>query len=814
MRKARGYTAAALLVMGLCIGANTAIFSIVNGVLWRPLNFAAPDRLVSLTEKLGKLIQAQWPFSAPDYLFLEGQAKSFVSMAAYTTRDWELSGIDRPDRVTGLRAEPQLFSTLGVSPFLGRTFTRDEDEHARRVVVLSYRYWRRAFGSKADVIGSTIYLDRQPYTVLGVMPRRFVFPLRQAGYNGIPADVYVPMSWTPFERTGFGYMFNKSVLARMKPGVTVEHANAEVNWILKRFESHYPADYRSYPGFDLTGSAISYDEQITGGLKTGLLVLLSAIGLVFFIGCANVANLLLARSLERRREFAVRSALGANKVDLIRQSLLESLLLSLGGGALGLGLATWLIPLLVKLTPVNIPRLEEIGVDGGALLFTFCVCCISPLLFGFAPALESARLEIAATLREAGRSGTQSTHQRKWMAAAVAGQYALTLVLLIGAGLLLRSFLRLRQVDPGFQPTHVLSLAVKLPTASYKTAPQILSFFNKLIQDARALPGVEKVGAITDLPLTPTDDWGVAIEGKSPDSGVPRSILLSWVSGDAMQALGMKVLRGRLLDDHDTPDSAKVVVINETMARKAWPNQDPIGKRIGMGGKPDTAAGWRTVVGVIGDVRQGLSNLDTRPQVFQTQAQAGAEVLANTIGSGLRGMHLVMRCQGDPISLASTARQLVARQDPALPVTDVTTLDRYVSESINSQRYDTYLIGLFAALAVALAVIGIGGTLWYSVAQRTNELGIRMALGGDRGDVTQLILKDGLKLAALGIGIGLSGSLALSRFISSLLYQTSSLDALTFVVVPLVLLLTSLAASLVPAWRAVRIDPMVALRAE
>lgn len=814
MCKARGYTVAALSVIALCIGANTAIFSIVNGVLWRPLPFATPNRLVSLTEKVGKLASSQWPFSTPDYLFLEQQTKSFGETAAYTLRDWELSGVERPDRITGLRTEPQLFSLLGVAPRFGRTFTKEESDHARQVAVLSYSYWLRVFGGKRDAVGRTIYLDRQPYTVIGVMPRSFVFPLRQAGYNGTPADVYLPISWTAFERKGFGYMFNKSVIARMKPGVTPARASAELNLLLKRFQSHYPAGYQSYPGFYLSGTVIPYRDQVTGNLQRGLLVLLGAIGLVLLIGCANVANLLLARSVDRRREFAVRSALGANKLDLVRQNLLENLMLSFAGGALGLGLATWLIPLLVRISPVQVPRLEEIGVDGWALLFTFAICCISPLLFGLAPALETSRVEIAATLREGGRSGTRSTRQRTWMSATVVTQYALTLVLLTAAGLLMRSFLRLMHVNPGFQTEHVLSMAVKLPTASYKTASQILSFYDTLVHNTQSLPAVQKAGAISDLPLTPSDEWGVAIEGKSPDSGVPRSILLSWVSGDAMQALGMKLLHGRLLTGQDTRTAPSAVVVNEAMARKAWPDQNPIGKRIGLGGKPDKDSDWKTVVGVIADVRQGLSNLDTRPQVFQTQAQASPDALANTVGSGLRGMHLIIRSQGDPAFLTSAVRALIARQDPALPITEIETLDRYVSGSINSERYNVYLIGLFAALALALAIVGIAGTLWYGVTQRTNELGVRMALGGDRGDVVRLVLKDAFQLALIGIALGLAVSLAATRFLSTLLYQTSRFDTLTFIIVPIALVLTTFAASLVPAWRATRIDPMIALRAE
>ena len=814
LRKARGFTAAGLLVIGLCVGANTAIFSIVHGVLWRPLNFTAPERLVSITERLEKGAARAHTFSAPEYLFLEQHAQSFAGMAVYTTMDWELSGIDRPDRVTGLRASASLFRVLGVPPQLGRTFTSEEDEQGRRVAVLSDSTWRRTFGGRADAIGRTIYLDRQPYTVIGAMPRGFAFPLRHAGANGKPADVFVPISWSAFERSGFGYMYNKSVIARLKPGVTEAEAAAEVNVVLKRFEPQYPAGFRSDPSFGLSGSMEPYQDEVTGGLARALLLLAGAIGLVLLIGCANLANLLLARSVERRREFAVRAALGAKKFDLIRQNLIESSALGVAGGALGLALAAWLTPLLVRMSPVEIPRLEEIHIDGAALLFTLAVCCLSPLLFGLVPAIESLRIEIADALREAGRSGTRSVRQRRWMAGSVIAQYALTVILLVASGLLMRSFLRLRQVDPGFQTEHILSMGMKLPNASYKTAPEILTFYDNLIRNIEALPGVEKAGAISDLPLSPSDEWGLAVEGKAATGGTPRSILLSWVSGDAMQALNMKLVRGRLIGARDTARSARVVVVNQTMAREAWSNEDPIGKRIGLGGKPDSDAGWVTVAGVVADVRQGLSNVNTRPQVFQAQAQASGGVLANTIGSGLRRMHLIVRSNTDPASLTATIRRMIAREDPALPVTEIETLDQYVNASVNAQRYDTYLIGCFASFALVLAMVGIGGVLWYNVAQRTNELGVRLALGGTRVDLMRLVVKDGLRLATFGIVLGFCGALAICRLLSGLLYQTSSFDSTIFLLVPVALAATTLVASLWPAWRATRVDPMIALRVQ
>ncbi len=813
LAKARGFSVAAITVMALCIGANTAIFSVVNSVLWKPLNFPEPNRLVAITEVLSP-INANWGFSTPDYLFLGQQVRSFSSLAAYTGMNWEVSGIDRPERVDGDRVTPSLFTVLSAAPQIGRVFTEDEDQHSRQVAVISDRYWRHTLQARNDVIGRTIYLDRQPYTVIGVMAPSFVFPLRQAGFNGTPGDVYVPMSFTPFERTGFGYMFNKGVIGRLKSGVTLNAAAAEVKGILRRAAQQYPSDFHSEPGFAISATLQRYHDAVTGNLQIGLLVLLSAIGVVLLIGCANVANLLLARSVDRRREFAVRCALGAGRADVVRQVLTESLLLSLSAGITGFALAVWLTPVLVKMTPIEIPRLDEISIDFSALLFTFVVCCLAPFVFGLAPAFEMSRLEIASTLREGGRTGTQSKRQRKWMSIAVVSEYGLTVVLLVGAGLLLHSFLRLRKVDPGFQTEHVLSMAVNLPKASYQTPPEIRSFYNRLIGSMQSIPGVKDAGAITDLPLKPSDEWGLAIKGKAPGSGVPRSILLSWVSGHAMKALGMKLVAGRFISDRDTVGAPKVMVINEALARSAWPNENPIGKRLSPGGPPDSDTDWQTVVGVIRDVRQGLSNVNTKPEAFQSLDQGNAQMSAKSAAFSLRGMHLVINCAQDPAFIASAVRRVIAQQDPSLPVTEIQTLDQYVSASINPQRFDTYLVGLFGGLALLLAIIGIGGVLSYSVAQRTNEWGVRMALGGNRVDILQLVLTDGLKLAVIGIGAGIACAFVVARFISALLYQTSPRDTLTFLLIPCLLLITTIAASFVPAWRATRIDPMVALRAE
>ncbi len=811
--KARGFSVAAVTVMALCIGANTAIFSVVNSVLWKPLSFPQPARLVAIKEVLSHF-NLDWGFSTPDYLFLKEQVRSFSSLGAYTGVNWEVSGIDRPARIDGDRVTPSLFQVLGVKPQIGRVFSDEEDQHFRRVAVISNRYWREITHSRKNVIGQTIYLDRQPYTIVGVMPRSFVFPLRKAGINGTPGDVFIPMSFTPFERTGFGYMFNKSVIGRLKPRVSLTTAAAEVKGILKRSEQQYPSDFRSDPAFGLSANLLPYRDSVTGSLQVGLLVLLSAIGVVLLIGCANVANLLLARSVDRRREFAVRCALGASRADVLRQVLTESVLLSLAAGLVGFALAVWLTPILIKMTPVEIPRLDEISIDLSALFFTFGICCLTPLIFGLAPAFEMSRLEIASTLREGGRTGTQSRRQRKWMSAAVIAEYGLTVVLLVGAGLLLHSFLRLRDVDPGFRTEHILSMAVNLPKTSYQTAPEIHSFYDRLLRGVQAIPGVEDVGAISDLPLKATDEWGLAIEGRPPNSGAAASVLLSWVSGDAMKALGMKLVAGRFISDRDTAQAPNVMVINEALARQGWPTQNALGKRFNPGGPPDSDAGWYTVVGVVRDVRQGLSNVHTKPEAFESLDQGNAWMMKKSAMFGIRGMRLVIKSAQEPMLISSVVQRIIAQQDPSLPVTEIQTLDQYISASIKPQRFDTYLVGLFGGLALLLAVIGIGGVLSYSVAQRTNELGVRMALGGNQGDILRLVMTDGLKLAAIGIAGGIAGAFAVSHFISSLLYQTSPQDAWTFVSIPLLLLLTTIAASLVPAWRATRIDPMAALRAE
>lgn len=804
LRKAPAFAVVVIAALALCIGANTAIFSVVDTVLFRPLPFPAQDRLVAVTEGVPGLGFPVMPFSCPDYLFVAAHNTSFSSTGSYRTQSYEFSGVGRPRRVNGARLTASLFGVLGVSPAVGRSFSPDEDEHAKRVAVLNNAFARTAFGAPEQALGRTILLDRTPYTVIGIMPPAFSFPIRGSRFNGDPADVFVPVSWTNEDRQQNVSSFDYSMVARLKPNVTIPQASMEMRSLLKRIVNDYPPKLKQAllqnPNFSLTSHLVPFREEFTGDVQRPLLLLLGAVAVVLLIGCADVANLIFTRMVGRQREFALRTALGASAWRLARQTVTEGLVLSATGGVIGVGLALWILPVLVRFSPDDLPRLGEVGLNGRMLLFVSVITLATPFLFSLGPLVSIVRSALGMQLRGEGRSATQSRRRRRMMSAAVVVQFSLAFLLLTVAGLLTRSLIRSAEANPGFRPAHLISARVALPETAYKTTVEVDGLFNRLLDRLSTLPGVRQAGAISDLPMVSSSNVLISLQGQAGHT--ERSDML-FCRGNALESLGVSLLRGRLLQPQDHVANAHVAVVSEALAKRAWPHDDPIGRRFRFGVDiPNNDEPWQTVVGIVADVKARLSSDTPRSLLFMTPPD------------WVKQMNIIVRASGDPLQLANAIRHEIAQVDPNLPLDKLATLDQSLSDSLSAERFRTWLLVCFAIAALVLATLGIAGLLAYNVAQRTREFGVRMALGANRRDLLALVFRHCLRLSGSGIVVGLAASFAVTRALSALLYDTSPLDPVTFLAVPLLLLVVALAAALVPAWRVFRTDPVTTLRAE
>jgi putative ABC transport system permease protein len=798
-----------IATLALTIGATTAVFTVVNAVLLRALPYRDPTRLVLLQQAIGETPAG---FSAPDYLAFEARAGLFESIAAFRNREYELSGVEPPERMTVARASATLFDTLGVRPVLGRPFTREDDEAVRPVAVLSDAMWARKFARDPAAIGRAILLDRQPFTIVGVMPNGFTFPQRGLLSNNVPADVYVPIGFTPRERRGYGSMYANGVVARLKPGVTVAQANVDTRALVQsNAREMYPASLSGLAAA-VGGSATPLGEEVIGRWRTLLWVVFAAVGCVLLIACADIASLMLARALAREREIAVRIALGASRGRLIRQLLAESAPLALIGSVLGLLLAVWLSRVLVALAPSTLPRLHEIGVDVRGLLFTAALTVVTALLSGMLPALELTRPHGNA-LKEGSRTST-GRRERRIFGTLVATQLSIAVVLLVGGGLLLRSFSKLMAVDPGFRVERVLTLATSLPAQGYRDAASVRGFYTRLLDDLSQVPGVSAAGASTDLPLGVRDRRVFTIEQESPATReLPHSVAPEYVAGRYFEAVGIPLKRGRYLGTEDAVASEPVVIINETMARRFWGRSDPIGQRIAWGN--EAAHGpWMRIVGVVGDVKQGALNTETVPHTYTPWVQVSDGMIAENVTGIMRSLRVALRGEVEPTALTETVRPRIRAIDPALPVTSVQTMSEIVKRSAAVPRFNALLVSLFAVLALLLAAIGIAGMLATSVSRRLPELGIRMALGAQRQTLVAMVIRQGMMLAAAGLAIGLPSAWLLSRVLSSLLFEISPRDPITFAIVAGVLGIVALLACALPAWRVTRVDPLKVLRAE
>jgi len=810
--RAPGFALTAIAALAIGIGANTSVFTIVNGALLAALPYEDPQRLVLLFERVPDAPYDKFDFSAPDFEIVRDAAQSYTGMAAYRNAGYELSGIAEPERLMGARVSPNLFHVLGVSPVVGRSLTDDDDRQNAKVAVISYGLWSRVFGRDPSVVGQTIALDRQPFTVVGVMPPSFQFPPHGAESNGTPAAVFVPIAFSPMERQNFGGMYNNTVVARLKPGATVDSARAELTSLSRVLAGRYPA-FLQQMAAKLSLPLVPFNDEVVGRSRRMLLVLMGAVGIVLLIGCADVANLILTRADSRQRELAIRTAMGASPARVVRQLLTEGFVLAAAGGACGLLFAYWTTRALLSFAGDALPRIESIGFDRRIVLFAAALSLVTPLFFGVMPALRTALGSTFDALKEGGRA-TPGQRRHRVLGSLVVAQFALALMLSVGAGLLVRSFIRLLDTQPGFRPEQVVRVAATLPAGRYTTGPQVKAFYQQVVDAARALPGVAAAGAGNDLPLQVLERRTYTADATSRQPGeLSRIIACTWTAGSYFDALGIPLKHGRFFTDADGRTGRPVIIVNDLLARAVWPDQDPIGRQIKWGGESSMAP-WMTIVGVVGDVKQGTLDTTTIPQAYVPFAQVSDMMAGDTITGIFRTVNLVVRSSGEPKAVIGGIRAAIQRLDPALPISKAQTLGDLLGESMKPQRFSMMVVGLFAIVALGLAAIGVYGVLASAVAQQTHEIGVRMALGATRGAVIWHVLRHAFALMAVGVGLGTIGAFALTRVMAGLLYEVKPTDAAAFVGAAVILATLALTASLVPAWRATRVDPLVALRTE
>jgi putative ABC transport system permease protein len=802
-----GFTAIAVVTLTLAIGATTAVLSLVNALLVRPLPYREPQQLVLLLQHFKSQNLERIPVSPPEFVDYETRAHSFEKLGAFGYTNFNLAGEEKPERISGATVTAGVLPLLGVSPIKGRLFEPEECTLGRDdVVIISARLWERRFNSDPQIIGTKLLLNGKSFTVVGVMPANFDFPLQlfnlgNGAQFGGRAQIWQPLAFTDDQikaRSSRSF----AIIGRLAPETSLARAQAEIETINAQMRHEHPNNYGQ--GNSFGGDVLPLHDLAVGGMRPALLILLSAVFLVLLIACANLTTMLLARAAACEHEMAIRIALGAGPLRLLKQVLTESVLLALIGGVAGVLLALWGVELLKVIGAQTVPRLREVNVDLGVLGVTLAIAVGTGMIFGLVPGLASARPELTEALKDGGRSSTQGTERNRLRSGLVIAEVALALVLLSGAGLLMKSFARLQNVNPGFNPRDALTFEVSLPTIQYPDNSSIVRFNNEAQRRIAALPGVQAVGFSTILPLAGTNsDSSFAIEGQPSNDRTPSPDEENrQVSPDYFRALQIPLIKGRFFTDADKTDAPPVIIVNQAFAKKFWPNQDAVGKRIVMGGMSEHP-NWITIVGVVGDVRHFGLDVDPKPEMYVPFAQ---DPYFTTI--------YVVRSNQDGVSLLPAIRREIQAIDSAVPLANVRTFEQVIADSVAPRRLSVVLLGVFAGVAVLLASVGIYGVMSFLVVQRTQEIGVRMALGAQRGDVLKLILGRSLKLISAGAAIGLVVALMSTSMLQALLYNVSAFDTPTFVLVTIFLAAVALTASYLPAMRATKADPMTALHAE
>jgi putative ABC transport system permease protein len=816
LRKSPGFAITAVLMLAFGIGATTAIFSIVEGVLLRPLPFPDPSRLMVLGDRLEGVDfggNGEAGVTVPDIRAYTRDTKSFDALGGYTGAAYELSGVGEPAQVNASRLTAGVFSALGVAPQLGRVFTADEDEHSQQVAVLSYATWKNRFNGNPQILSTKILLDRKPYIVIGVMPRNFEFPLVAGQLNR--TELWVPMSFTAEELSApHAASWNDAMVGRLKPGISATQAQSDAERVAQEIMRGYPAMMAS---LHISAVVRPLHEETVEQTRPLLRTLFLAVAVVLLIACVNLAGLMLVRAIRRQREVAVRLALGARAMALLRQAILESLVLSVSGGLLGLGLATLALRVGRSVLPESLPRINEIALNWNVVGFALLLGVITGLLCGLAPAFAALRTNVNGTLKEGGRSGTTGGGHERLRSTLVVAEIAIALVLLAASGLLLRSFEKMRSVDLGFRPEHVATAAYSLPHKQYSTQPAVDAFNDELLRRLKQLPGAKAVSLTSTLPAS--GGFGnetFVVEGYVPPKGAAMNLATpAQVIGDYFQSMGIPLLRGRTFSTADQAGAQLVLIVNHKLAQHYWPNQDPIGKRMRIG-TPESQTPWMTIVGEVADVKLSSPDDPTKEQFFTPVDQAEDELgsFASPTDLNGNGGYIVLRSALAPEQMENVLRSTVRAIDPQLPLTQVQTMEQAVSDSEAPRRFNTALITGFAFAAVLLAVLGIYSVIAFSVASRVQEMAIRMALGSQRAGIIRLILESGTKLAAIGCILGLAGAAGASTLLRSMLFGVSPFDPLVLTLAAVGVLLLALSASALPALRAASIDPMQALRGE
>jgi putative ABC transport system permease protein len=800
----RVVSAIAVATLALGIGANTAIFSVINAVLLKPLPFAAPERLVAIGSTGTNNRSNFGPISYPDFADFRAQQTTYQRMAAYHTRGLTLQTADGAVRLEGAVITSDLVPLLGINPMLGRAFRPEEDlAGGGRVVMLSNNLWRSRFDADPNIVGRSLALSGHSFTVAGVMPAGFQFPIQSQPVElwiNMASEAEIPADAPQAAQRGNHYL---SAIGRLKPGAAIEQAEAQLVTIAASLEKQYPDDNANH-----SARVRPVMDVMTGDVRDSLLVIFAAVGCVLLIACANVANILLARAANRRREIALRAALGASRWRVARQMLTESVLLALLGGAAGRLLAGFATDALIALNPANIPRIAESNLDWRALLFTFATATLTGIVMGLVPALQASKLDLNTVLKNGGRGASSGSAPFSARGALVVAEVAIAVTLLVGASLLIQSFARLARVKPGFNPGQLLTLRIGFPDGLYTTPEQLAGFHDRLMTGLQSLPGVSAYSTAAPAPMSGgTARVGFSVQGRPNPSGrrYPYNTRLTLVGSDYFRTLGIPLRQGRDYTERDSLRSAQVVIINEAFAKAHFPNENPIGKRIDPSiGLDDRDPAMREIIGIVADSRSRSLSAAPEPEVYLHIPQVPA----------LGSMTLMLRSQSDPMSLAAAARQEITKLDPNLPIYDIKPFDEYISDSVAQPRFNSALLGAFAGVALLLTAIGLYGVMAYSVTQRTQEIGIRMALGARPSDALRLIIGQGMTLVFIGVALGLGGAFAATRLIRGLLFDIGPTDPLTFASVAALITLIALLACYIPARRATKVAPMIALRCE